>query len=61
MAKVIQFFVDVKNELLKVVWPSKSDTLKYTAIVIAFSVIMAAILAAADYGLLQLLEKFINR
>lgn len=61
MTKVIQFFVDVKSELLKVVWPSKNDTVKYTLIVIVFSLVIAGILGSADYGLLKVLQKFINR
>jgi preprotein translocase subunit SecE len=61
MSNIIQFFLEVKAELQKVVWPSRQDTIKYTSVVIVFSLVMAAILAAADFGLLQLLSKFLNR
>jgi len=61
MGKFIAFFIEVKAELLKVVWPSRNDTIKYTIIVIGFSILLAAILGAADLGLAQLLTKFINR
>jgi preprotein translocase subunit SecE len=61
MGRVLQFFRDVKSELFKVVWPSRKDTLRYTALVIAFSVVVAIILGAADYGLLKLFEKLLNR
>lgn len=53
MSKIIQFFRDVRAEMSKVIWPSKRDTVRYTVTVIVFSVVMAAILGAVDFGLLQ--------
>lgn len=61
MGKVIQYFIEVKTELGKVVWPSKEDTVRYTLVVIAFALVMAVILGAADYGLTHLITKFVNR
>lgn len=61
MGKVIQFFIEVKSELQKVVWPSRNDTIKYTSIVIGCSIVIAAILGAVDLGLVRLLTQFINR
>lgn len=61
MGKVIQFFKEVKSELFKVVWPSRQDTIRYTITVILFSIGVALILGAADYGLLKLFEIVINR
>ncbi len=58
---IVQFFRDVKSELFKVVWPSRKETIRYTATVIVFSLIIAAILGAADYGLLTIFQKLINR
>lgn len=52
----IEFLGQVKTELTKVIWPSKSETLKYTVTVILFSLAVAFILGAADYGLLKLFE-----
>jgi preprotein translocase SecE subunit len=60
MAKIIQFFMEVKSELSKVVWPSRQDTAKYTGMVVVTSLAVAAILGAADYALVQLIQKFIN-
>jgi preprotein translocase subunit SecE len=57
----LKFLVEVKNELLKVVWPSKQDTLKYTITVIVFSLVVAFILGAADYGLLKVFETIVSR
>ncbi len=61
MSKAIQFFRDVKSELYKVVWPSRQDTIRYTLTVIVFSLVIAAILGAADLGLLKIFEKLINK
>jgi preprotein translocase subunit SecE len=61
MTRVFQFFRDVKAELWKVVWPSRQDTLRYTITVIIFSIAIAVILGAADYGLLKLFEKVITK
>lgn len=53
MTRVFQFFRDVRMELGKVVWPSRSETIRYTVTVIIFSVVIAIILGAADYGLFK--------
>lgn len=61
MAQIIKFFLEVKAELGKVVWPSREETIKYTSAVIVITAVVGAILGAADYGLFKLLEKVINR
>lgn len=58
--KYIGFFKDVYGEMQKVVWPTRRQTVVYTALVIAFSVAVAVILGAADYGLLQLFDKVVK-
>lgn len=60
MSKVFQFFKDVRAELAKVIWPSRQDTLRYTVIIIVFSLVIAAILGAADYGLLKVFEQILK-
>ena len=60
MGKIIRFLVEVKNELAKVVWPTRKETIKYTVIVLVFSVVVAFILGATDYGLLKLFEVIIK-
>ncbi len=57
----IQFLGEVKNELVKVVWPTRKQTLQYTLIVILFSLAVSAILGAADLGLFQIFEKIVIR
>ena len=60
MRKIIQFFRDVKAEMVKVIWPSKGDVVRYTLTVIVFSIVMAAILGAADFGLMKGLQALIS-
>lgn len=57
----IQFLGEVKNELVKVVWPTRKQTLQYTLIVILFSLVVSAILGAADLGLFTIFEKIVTR
>lgn len=56
----IQFFRDVRAEMGKVIWPSRRDTIRYTVTVIVFSLVIAAILGAADFGLLKGFEAIIK-
>jgi preprotein translocase subunit SecE len=61
MSKVFSFFGEVKSELMKVIWPTRAQTLQYTAAIILFSVVMAIILGAVDLGLLQIFEKLLAK
>ena len=61
MTRVFNFFRDVKAELFKVVWPTRKEAIRYTLIVIAFSVSMAIVLGAADYGLLKAIQAVLNK
>ncbi len=49
MKKVIAFLGDVRRELHKVQWPTKTQTLRYTLLVVAISVVVAIYLGALDY------------
>lgn len=60
MSKIFSYFREVKSELQKVVWPNRKDTIRYTVVIIVFCVVMAAILGAADYGLLKGFEAIIK-
>ena len=61
MGRFFGFFKNVYGEMQKVVWPSRQQTMRYTAQVILFSFGVAAILGAADFGLLKLFEKVISK
>ena len=58
---MFQFFIEVKNELAKVVWPTRNETVKYTFTVIIFSIVIAAFLGAFDYLMFILFQAIINR
>ena len=61
MKSLIEFFKGVKTEMVKVVWPTRRDTIRYTLTVIVFSVVIALILGAADFGLLKTFEAILNK
>lgn len=58
MPNVINFFKEVKEELAKVVWPGREQTVRYTILVIAVAVAVGLALGALDY-LLTLLTTFL--
>lgn len=53
---VTRFIAESINELLKVSWPTASEAWQMTLIVIAISVVVAAILSLADLGLIRALS-----
>lgn len=57
----IQFLGEVRAELAKVVWPTKKETVKYTVVVIIFSIAVSLILGLADFGILSFFERVIGR
>jgi preprotein translocase subunit SecE len=61
MDKLFNYFKGAKEELAKVVWPSRQTTINHTLMVILISVGIALFLGAIDYGLSKLLEVLIIR
>lgn len=61
MFNPIQFIKEVKSELFKVVWPSRSETLRITFAVIGLSVAVAAFLGIVDFGLNRLFDYVVNK
>ena len=53
ISSLIEYLRSARAELEKVTWPSRQDTLRYSLLVVAVSVIMAAFFAAIDFGLGQ--------
>ena len=49
-ARFALFLRQVVAELRKVIWPTRSELINYTIVVLIFVVIMAAILAAYDFA-----------
>lgn len=58
---IVKYFRESYEELKKVSWPSRKDTVRDTLIVIAVSLGVAAFLGAVDLGLTAGLQKLINR
>jgi preprotein translocase subunit SecE len=55
MSKLSEYLKGAKEELSKVVWPSRQTTINHTLVVIAISLIVAVFLGAIDYGLSKVL------
>ncbi len=58
-AKIKQYFKEVKQEFKHVNWLTKKEAMKYTFMVIVFSVVMSAFLGLCDFAFMQLLSKII--
>ncbi|MDO8521594.1 MAG: preprotein translocase subunit SecE [bacterium] len=58
--KVIRYFIEAKEEMKKVIWPSRKETISHTLLVIGISLGVAAFLGAIDYALNIGLEKIIK-
>ena len=58
--KLTQYIKESRDELKKVVWPSRKETTKYTLLVIGISLGVALFLGAADLGLTYALEHVIK-
>ena len=57
---ITHWLADAYIELRKVTWPEPRDAWNMSLVVIAVSVIMAGLLAAADFGLGHLLSYFVS-
>lgn len=60
MNKLVNYLKGAREELAKVVWPSRETTLQHTMIVIGISLAVALILGAVDFGLSKLIEIVIS-
>jgi preprotein translocase subunit SecE len=61
MSSISNYLSEVRAELGKVVWPSRKDTVRYTIMVVIFSLVVAAILGAADFGLLKGIQSLLSK
>ena len=59
MSKIVDYFKGSKEELSKVVWPSRQTTINHTLMVIGVSIAVAIFLGLVDLGLSELLEKLV--
>lgn len=59
MNKIANYFKGAREELAKVVWPSRETTVQHTLVVIGISVVVAIFLGAVDFLLNLALETII--
>lgn len=59
--QLTQYIKESKQEMQKVVWPSKRETTHYTLAIILLSLGLAAFFAVVDYGLNRGLEQIIAK
>ncbi len=59
--RTLAYFKESRDELRKVVWPTRQKTLNDTLLVIAISLVVAAFLGVIDYALNLALEQFVVR
>ena len=61
MDTIIKYLKETKAELKEVTFPSTSQTITYTVIVVAISMLVAVTLGVTDFGLREALTKFLAR
>ncbi|MBI2017734.1 preprotein translocase subunit SecE [Candidatus Daviesbacteria bacterium] len=49
MPNIIEFLKEVQEELNKVVWPTREQTLRYTVLVVIVAVVVGILLGGLDY------------
>jgi len=59
--KILGYFIQSKEELKKVSWPSRKETVRSTILVIAMTLAVAAFLGAVDLALNYGLEKLLSQ
>ena len=57
--KLVEYLKETRNEMKHMNWPSKSQAVNYTLLVIGLSVVTALVLSLADYAFSLGIEKFI--
>lgn len=56
----IRYLREAREELAKVSWPSRKDTLRYSALVIGVTALLSAVFAGVDLALTYGLQKLID-
>lgn len=58
LSKITNYFKESRDELKKVAWPSRQETIRNTMLVIGISLFVALFLGLIDLGLSYALQKF---
>ena len=59
--KAVRYFYEAKEELEKVAWPTRNETIRATLIVIGVSLAVAVFLGALDFGFNSALQALIAK
>jgi preprotein translocase subunit SecE len=57
----VKFLREVRDELSKVVWPTRAEIIRLTGVVLLISLAVGLYLGAADFILTKLIELIIRR
>lgn len=57
----VQFFKETVAELKKVTWPTREETIRYTFVVLAISVIVGVFIGGLDVVILKLTSTVLKR
>lgn len=57
----LRFLKESRQELTKVVWPSRREVVRLTAIVIGVSAAVGVFIGALDFTFVRVLEVFVGR
>jgi preprotein translocase subunit SecE len=58
--RIVRYFKEVRAELRKVVWPTRREATNLTAIVLAVTVTMSAVLGVVDWAFSKLFALIIG-
>ena len=59
MAKISEFLREARVEMKKVSWPTRQQTMHYTALIIVVSLFLALYLGGLDYIFRAILNRFV--
>lgn len=59
MNALFSYFKESWQELSKVTWPDRQKTIRLTTSVVILSGIVAAYIAAVDFGMVELLQRLV--
>lgn len=60
LKKATSYFKESYEELKKVQWPNRKETIQYTLVVLGASLFLAVFLGAIDFGLNFVLELIVS-
>ena len=59
MNRLLNYFKDTRSEMNHVSWPTREQTINFTALVIAFSLVIGILLGVFDFAFSFVLKSFI--